>query len=152
MASYKYSYNDYEEKKYTPSKLKTNRQMWKLMLLTILTLGIYSIIFFIPFSFDMDKAAPRRDGGKTMNFLMAYVLALFTFSIVMDIWHYQVANQIEDALSEKNINYDFGTKDFWGWFVFGSLILGGPFVYFHKLCKAMNLLCESYNAAIDAGK
>ena len=145
MASYKYAYDDYGEKKYTPSKLKTNRQMWKLMLLNILTLGIYSIIFFIPFSYDIDKVAPRRDGRRTMNFIGAYLLSLFTFAIVMDIWHYQIASRVEDALSERSITYDFGTGDFWGWFIFGSLILVGPFIYFHKLCKAMNLLCEAYN-------
>ena len=142
--AYKYNY-DYEEKEYKPEKLKTNRKMWKLMLFSILTLGLYTIVFFIPFSFDIDKVAPRRDGNRTMNFVFAYILALFTFNIVMDVWHYQIADRVEEALSKRNITYDFGTGDFWGWFVFGSLILVGPFVYFHKLCKAMNLLCESYN-------
>jgi hypothetical protein len=41
--------------------------MWKLILLNVLTLGIYSIIFFIPFSFDLDKIAPKSDRSKTMN-------------------------------------------------------------------------------------
>ena len=49
------------------------------------------------------------------------------------------------ALSDREINYDFGTNDFWLWFVLGSLILVGPFIYFHKLCTAMNLLCKDYN-------
>ncbi|MBQ9087038.1 MAG: DUF4234 domain-containing protein [Clostridia bacterium] len=64
---YPYSY-DYEaqqkEKEYKPTKLVTNRSMWKLMLLSILTLGIYSIIFFIPLSFDLDKVAPKMDRSK----------------------------------------------------------------------------------------
>ena len=33
---------------------------------------------------------------------------------------------------------------------FGSFILVGEFVYFHKLCTAMNLLCEDYNAKANA--
>ena len=52
--AYKYPY-DIDEKKYEPPKLKTNRSMWKLIILQILTLGIYGIVFFIPFSFDLDK-------------------------------------------------------------------------------------------------
>jgi hypothetical protein len=52
---------------------------------------------------------------------------------------------VEEALEKRKIEYDFGTGDFWGWFLFGSFILVGPFVYFHKLYKAMNLLCASYN-------
>ncbi len=142
--AYRYPY-DYEEKEYEAPKLKTDRSMWKLMLLSLLTLGIYSILFFIPLSFDIDKAAPKSDRSRTPNFLFAYILSLFTFSIVLDIWHYQIASRVEDALFERKIDYEFGTGDFWGWFIFGSLILVGPFVYFHKLCKAMNLLCEDYN-------
>ena len=142
--AYKYSY-DYEEKKYEPPKLQTNRSMWKLMILNILTLGIYSIFFFVPLSFDLDKVDPKREREKTMNFLLAYILSLFTFSIVITIWHYHIATRIEEALSRRNIDYDFNTSDFWKWYFFGSLILIGPFIYFNKLCKAMNLLCKSYN-------
>ena len=142
--AYKYSY-DYEEKTYTPPKLQTNRSVWKLMLLSIFTLGIYSILFFIPFSFDIDKIAPKPDRSKTMNYLFAYILSLFTFSIVIDFWHYQMAARVSEALERRDIRYEFGTKDFWLWFILGSLVLVGPFVYFYKLCKAMNLLCAHYN-------
>ena len=141
---YPYSY-DNEERSYTPPKLKTNRSMWKFMLLSILTLGIYSIIFFIPFSGDLDKVDPKRDGTKTMSIIFAYILSLFTFSIVLSIWHYQIADRINEALERRNIPYEFGTGTFWAWYFFGSFILIGPFVYMHKLCKAMNLLCAHYN-------
>lgn len=141
---YSYPY-DNEERRPNIPKLKTNRNMWKLVLLSLLTLGLYSIFFFIPLSFDLDRSAPRRDGKKTMNYAFALILSFFTFSLVIDIWHYHLADRIEDALSEHKINYSFGTGDFWGWLILGSLILVGPFVYLHKLCKAMNLLCEHYN-------
>ena len=142
--AYKYSY-DYEEKKYEPPKLQTNRSVWKLMILNILTLSIYSIFFFVPLSFDLDKVDHKREREKTMNFSLAYVLSIFTFSIVITIWHYHIASRIEEALSRRNIDYDFSTSDFWKWYLFGSLIIVGPFVYFNKLCNAMNLLCQSYN-------
>lgn len=145
--AYKYPY-DTEEVEYKPAKLQTNRSMWKLMILSILTFGVYGILFFIPFSFDLDKIAPKKDLSKTMNYLWAYLLSVFTLAIVLDIWHYQIVERIEEALAARNIDYSFGTGDFWGWFFFGSLILVGPFVYFHKLCTAMNLLCESYNKDI----
>lgn len=142
--AYKYPYYD-DEKKYVAPKLQTNRSMWKLMILNIITLDIYSIFFFIPFSFDLDKIDPRRERGKTMNYLFAYILSMFSFSIVILAWHYQIASRIEEALKRRKINYDFSTSDFWSWYFFGSFILIGPFVYFHKLCTAMNLLCQSYN-------
>ena len=141
---YKYSYG-YEEEKYEYPKLKTNRSMWKLMILSILTLGIYTIFFFQPLSYDLDRVDPKRERDKTMNFLLVYILSIFTFSIIMDFWHYHIAGRIEEALSRRKIDYDFSTGDFWKWFFFGSLSIIGPFVYFHKLCTAMNLLCQSYN-------
>ena len=142
--AYKYSY-DREENEYRSPKLKTNRNMWKLMILNILTLGIYGIIFFIPFSFDIDKISPKEDRSKTFNYLFAYILSIFTFSIVLLFWHHQMAARLEEAINKRKIEYDFSTSDFWMWYILGSFILIGPFVYFHKLCKAMNLLCESYN-------
>ena len=148
---YPYSLDEEAQKKeaeYKVRKLKTNRNLWLFMLLNILTLGIYSILFFIPFSFDLDKIDPRADRSKTMNYLFAYILAFFTFFIILYIWHYQIAERVEDALNKRHISYTFGTNVFWGWFVLGSLILIGPFVYFHKLFKAMNLLSADYNDKI----
>ena len=142
--AYKYTYDD-EEKKYEAPKLRTDRSMWKFMILSILTLGIYSIFFFIPFSYDLDKVDPKRERGRTMNYFFAYILSLFTFSIVIIAWHHQIASRIEEAMKRRKINYDFSTNDFWAWYLFGSFILIGPFIYLHKLCTAMNLLCQSYN-------
>ena len=149
--AYKYPY-DYEERIYQAPMLQTNRSMWKLMLLNILTLGIYSIVFFIPFSYDLDKVDPKRERGKTVNYFLAYIVSAFTFSIVLFIWHYHIACRVEEALSRRNVKYNFSAGDFWKWYFFGSFILIGSFVYFHKLCKAMNLLCESYNESIRSNK
>ncbi len=128
-----------------PRKLKEDRSVLLLYLLTIVTCGIYSIIYYISFSFDLDKVASRHDGKKTMNYLFAYLLGIFTFSIVTDIWLYGVTERMENELKRRDINYKFGTSDFWWWGIFGSLILIGPVVYNYKMTKAMNLLCKSYN-------
>ena len=141
--AYKYSYDD--ERTPAPPVLPTDRSVWKFLLFSILTLGLYSIMFFIPFSFDLDKIAPKRGQSGSLNYLTAYILSLFTFAIILDIWHYQTAAHMEEALSRRQIPYAFGTGDFWGWYIFGSLIFIGPIVYLYKLCKAMNLLCADYN-------
>lgn len=141
---YPYSY-DNEEKNYIPPKLKTNRSMLKLVILSILTLGLYSVVFFIPFSYDLDKVSPRSDRSKTMHYAFAFILSLFTFNIVIWVWHYHIAERVEEALEKRSIPYQFSTGTFWGWYFLGSFIFIGPFVYMHKLCKAMNLLCADYN-------
>ena len=143
--AYHYTY-DKEEKPYTPPTLKTDRSMWRLMLFELLTCGIYNILFFIPFSFDLDRVAPKRDRSRTLNYVFALLLSLVTFSVVLTVWHYQIAQRVEEALERRKIDYEFTTGTFWGWYFFGSFILVGQFVYFHKLCRAMNLLCADYNA------
>ena len=51
------------------------------------------------------------------------------------------------AKDESNgIAYSFGAGTLWGWCALGSLIGVGPFIFLHKLCKSMNLLCADYNA------
>ena len=45
----------------------------------------------------------------------------------------------------RNINFSFGAGSYWGWGVLGPLIIVGPFVYYYKLFKSMNLLSESFN-------
>lgn len=142
--AYKYPYDE-EEKKYTAPKLQTNRSMWKFMLLNTCTLGIYSVIFFIPFSFDLDLVAPKPDRSKTPNYLFAFILSYFTVSIVLQIWLYHITERVEEALDRYKIDYNFGTEDFWKYQIFGQLVLVGPFIYIHKLCTAMNLLCGYYN-------
>ena len=147
--AYKYPYND-ENKKYQHPKLQTNRNMWKLMILSVLTLGIYSIYFFSPFDYELEKIAPTREKNKLMPYGVAYLVAYFTFAIVMVFWQHELAKRIEDALTARGITTDFSTNDFWGWYFFGSLTVVGPYIYFHKLCKAMNLLCEDYNKNLTA--
>lgn len=149
--AYKFPYDYEEQVKYEPPKFKTNRSMWKVMLFSFLTLGIYLIVFFSPLASELDEIYPKRDGTKTMDFMLVYILSIFTCSLVMTAWHYTIAVRIEEALSKRRIDYNFSTTDFWLWYVLGSFIFIGPFVYMHKMCTAMNLLCASYNENPDIG-
>ena len=146
--AYKYSYD--EDTKYVAPKKRTDRSVLKLILFSLLTCGLYSVIYFIPFAYDLDDIAPKKDRTKTMNYLLALLLAFITCSIVMYIWFYFITARVEEALSRYNVDYDFGTRDFWLWYILGSFIYVGPLVYQYKLCKAMNLLCAAYNEKNEA--
>ena len=80
--AYRYSYDE-ERVAYKPQPLRTNRKMWKLMLFSFLTLGIYSIYFFSPFDYELEKIAPTREKNKLMPYGVAYLIAYFTFAIVI---------------------------------------------------------------------
>ena len=127
--------------------LKTNRGMIKTILLSIITLGIYSIVFYSNISSDINIIASRYDGKKTMHYcLLIFLVAPITLGIGAIVWSHRICARMGNELRRRGIAYSFGAGSFWGWNVLGSLIGIGPFVFLHKLCKAINLLCADYNA------
>ena len=128
------------------AQLKTNRGLGKFILLTIVTLGIYSIIYYSSISSDINIIASRYDGKKTMHYcLVFFIFSWLTLGIVPLVWSHRISKRIGAELARRGINYKFGAGTFWGWNVLGELIIVGPFIYCHKLLTAMNLLCNDYN-------
>lgn len=127
-------------------QLKTNRGLLKFILLTIITFGIYALVFYSSISSDINIIASRYDGKKTMHYcLLAFIVGPITFGIGYIVWAHKISNRIGGELQRRGIAYSFGADTYWLWNVLGSLIFVGPFIYLHKLAKAMNLLSENYN-------
>jgi len=139
--------SDYSANTTPMIQLKTNRGMVKTVLLSIITCGIYGIVVFSNISRDINILASRYDGKKTMHYcLMFFMISIFTLEIGQLVWWHRLSARIDRELSRRGIAYHFSAGTYWGWNILGSLIGIGPFIYLHKLCKAMNLLCEDYNA------
>ncbi len=129
-----------------PIQLKTNRGLFKFIILSILTLGIYGIVVLSSVSTDINIIASRYDGKKTMHYcLVLFVFSWLTMGIVPLVWSHKISARIGAELKRRNINYSFGAGSFWGWGFFGIIILVGPFIYLHKLLKSMNLLSADFN-------
>ena len=127
-------------------KLKTNKGLLKTLLLTIVTFGIYPLIVMSAVSTDINIVASRYDGKKTMHFcLLAFVLLPLTLGIAAIVWYHRISNRIGAELKRRGIDYKFSATDFWLWDVLGTFIVIGPFVYLHKLFKAVNKMNEHYN-------
>ena len=139
------------ENTYTPStapvaQLKTNRGLIKLILLSLITFGIYPLVLWSSVSNDINTIATRYDGKKTTHsLLMAFVFSWLTFGIAPFVWNHKICARIGNELKRRGIGYSFGAGTFWGWNILGALIGIGPLVYTHKLLKAMNKLSEHYN-------
>ncbi|MBQ6761530.1 MAG: DUF4234 domain-containing protein [Bacteroidales bacterium] len=128
--------------------LRTNRSLLKYLLLSIITFGIYGIVVKTHISMEIDTVASPRDHKSTLNYLLVlFVLGPLTLGIYPLIWFHNLSNRIGEELKARNLSYEFGAGDFWGWGILGSLIVVGPFVYLHKLLKSMNLINENYNAS-----
>lgn len=127
-------------------QLKSNRGMLKTILLTIITLGIYGLVVYTQFSDEINVTASRYDGKKTMNYcLLFFLVGPITLEIGTLVWFHRFSTRVGDELKRRNIDFKFGAGSFWGWNILGLIILVGPLVYLHKLCKAMNLINADYN-------
>ena len=137
---------------YTPSvapvgQLKTNRGLLKLILLSVVTFGIYGLVVMSVVSSDINTIASRYDGKRTNHYLlMSLVFSWLTLGIAPFVWYHKISARIGGELKRRNVDYKFGAGSFWGWCILGSLLFGiGPLVYTHKLLKAMNKLSAHYN-------
>ena len=126
--------------------LPTNRGAIKAIILTIITFGIYSIVLYERMSREINITASRYDGKKTMSYaLMFFLVTPLTLGIGTLVWFHKISNRIGAELKRRNISYSFGASSFWLWNVLGLFIGIGPFVYLHKMIKAINLINEDYN-------
>lgn len=127
-------------------QLKTNKGLLKTILLSIITFGIYPLVVMSAVSNDINIAASRYDGKKTMHFcLLAFIVAPITFGIAGIVWYHKISNRIGGELRRRNIAYNFSATDYWLWNVLGSIIIVGPFIYLHKMFKSINLINANYN-------
>ena len=127
-------------------QIPTNRSMLKLVLLGILTLGIYPLVINSKMSENINTIASKYDGKKTMHYcLLFFLVAPITLGIGLFVWNHRFANRIGAELERRHLSYAFSARTFWLWNILGILIIVGPFVYTHKLCTAMNMLAADYN-------
>ena len=128
------------------AQLSTTRGVLKLFLLSLITFGIYSLIFYSGISTDINTIAQRYDGKKTMHFcLLFFLIGPITFGIAYFVWIHKLSARIGSELQRRNLPYSFGAGDFWILGFLLSFTIVCPIIYMHKLCTAMNQLSASYN-------
>lgn len=132
---------------YRPAvQLPTNRGMLKLVLLGILTFGIYPLVINSKMSENINAIASRYDGKNTMHYcLLFFIVGPLTLGIGYLVWNHRFCSRIGNELLRRNLPYSFGAGSFWLWSILGIIIVIGPFIYLHKFCKAMNYLAMDYN-------
>lgn len=144
--NYNTNNNVYYQNNFSRYYMKTDRSVLTFVLLTIVTCGIYSFIFFTSLANDLNIAATGRDGKKTMNYcLMVIILNPSTCGIASYIWFHKMSERVGEEAVARGIKTDFGATTFWIWYVLGSMIIVGPFIYMNELCMAMNRIAMSYN-------
>lgn len=126
-------------------QLPTNRSLLKMIFLSLITFGIYGMVIYTHISEEINIVASRADGKRTKNYWLMLMLTSVTFGIYALVWQHGFSERIGNELKRRGYDYKFGASSFWLWNVLGSFIIIGPFVYCHKLMKAMNMINASYN-------
>ena len=125
--------------------LPTKRSLCKMIFLGLVTGFIYPMVIYSRIVTELNIAASRYDGKRTMPFFAMAVLAPLTLSVYPYVWFHKLCSRIGDELQRRSIDYKFGPSQFWLWGILGSFILVGPFIFTHKLMKSMNLINQDYN-------
>lgn len=84
----------------TPQVLPTNRKVWKIWLLSFLTLGIYGIVVMFAMAKETNISC-AEDGKHTRGFWGAMFLSIITLGIYGLVWYYKWANREYDYLSRN---------------------------------------------------
>lgn len=127
--------------------LRTERSFAAYFFFNIITLGIYSLIQVAHISNEINLIASRHDEKHTMNFLWIFFLfGWMTCGIAIIVWYHRISNRIGDELRRRGVQTDFSADTWWLWYILGSLITIGPYVYIYKRINAMNQLNALYNA------
>lgn len=110
----------YGQQFYGPVRqLNTRRGLLKLILLSIITFGIYPFVFFSGISEDINLIASRFDGKKTMHYcLMAFIIGPLTFGIGFIVWFHNLSSRMGNELARRGIAYSFGASDYCGYGTF----------------------------------
>ena len=128
--------------------MKTNRGLLKIILLGIITLGIYPLVVYSHISEEINVVASPHDCRHTMHYcLIFFIFSWLTLGIAPLIWQHRICDRIGNELKRRNIQYEFDASTFWLWGVLGSLLFGiGPLIFTHEWMKAMNFLNADWNS------
>lgn len=130
--------------------VKTNRSLLIYILLSLVTFGIYSIIFWYKLTGDINKVC-KGYGTDSINYLLVFLLGMVTFGIYPIIWLYQQANRIQLAGTKYGLTIQENGTTILLWNLLGILLFGiGPFIGLYLIIKNMNLLGARYNASYES--
>ena len=123
--------------------MKTNRSLLVYILLSILTLGLYSLYFWSCFARDMNVVCVG-DGRRTRGILARIIFGALTFGIYEIVWLYTTGDRIRINAHRLNVSVAC-TGSVLAWTILGALIVIGPFVAMCQMMSGLNQLCEAYN-------
>ena len=120
------------------------RGLVSLILLSIITLGIYGLYWIYSLARDVNLIC-AGDGKKTSGLLKYLLLGIITFGIYDLIWIYMLGDRLQDNGPKYNLNIKESGGTILLWYILGSFIIVGPFIALYIIIKNTNALADEYN-------
>ncbi len=122
------------------------RDFVKMLILTIVTFGIYGIYFWYCYTEDLNKAG-AGDGQESPNYIIVILLGIVTCGIYLFWWYYKQGNRLQAIGAKHGLNIQENGTTVLMWMIFGSLLCGiGSYVAMYIMIKNMNAVAVQYNA------
>ncbi|MDR2618880.1 MAG: DUF4234 domain-containing protein [Treponema sp.] len=118
------------------------------ILLTIITFGIYGLYFIHKLAKDMNTLC-KGDGQKTRGLLFCFFIGLITLGIYNLVWLFMVGDRMQDNAPRYGLSFKESGGTILLWYILGSFIIVGPFIALHIVIKNINALAESYNRVVQ---
>ncbi len=115
------------------------------VLLSIITCGIYGIVFWYYYSDDMNIVC-NGDGKITQNYIVVILLSFITCGIYSWIWFYGIGNRLQENAPRYGTSFSENGTTILLWYILGSFLCFFGFFYAqYILIKNMNVLADRYN-------
>ena len=118
------------------------RSLGKYILLTIVTLGIYNIVFWYKWTEDVNKLCDG-DGKDSANYLLDFVLDWCSLGINTLAWNCKMGERLFQKAADYGVEFKHGG-------MFFMLTRFIPFVSAAFKISYVNKLAEVYNAQLPA--
>ena len=119
------------------------KSIGKYIFLSIITLGIYSIVFWYKWTEDVNILC-ADDDEDSANYLLVCILSLFTCGIYTFVWNYKMAERLYQKAPDYGVQLKHGGFFVMIWRLFLPLV--------SSICKIsyINKLIDAYNAKLAA--
>lgn len=128
---------------------KEDRSFLMLILLSIVTCGIYGIIFYWNLFQDINvvcRPKENDDSQQSPNYLIAFLLSIITCGIYFYYWYYKQGNRMQRVGHEYGIVIEENGTTYLLWALLGTLLFGiGPLVVMYLIIKNVNRLSVCFN-------
>lgn len=124
-----------------------NRDFVLYVILTIITCGIYGLVFLYSMIQDVNTVCDG-DGEHTRGLMGLILLSLVTCGIYSFYWYYCLGNRLAKNAPRYGMSFQENGTTVLLWMVIGSLLCGlGTWVATYIIIKNCNQLCAAYNRA-----